>query len=118
MVAVDEIMVAFKVRHKLKCYTSQTPTKWGYKLWSLPGVSGYIYNFEIVGENGAKVRSPAEPIISGVGESDYVLLRLADNLAKENHKFFYDNCSASLKVHVCLNEKKNYSVSTLRVNRR
>ena len=105
MVTVDEMMVALKVRHKLKCYMPQKPTKWRYKLWSLAGVSGYVYNCENAGENGAKGPSSGEPIINGVVESGYVVLRLADNLAAEKHK----------KLHVRL--KENYFFSTLRVNR-
>ena len=105
MVTVDEMMAALKVRHKLKCYMPQKSTKWRYRLWSLPGVSGYVYNFEMVGENGAKGPSSGESIINGVVESGYVVLRLADNLAVEKHK----------KLHFCLKEKNFFS--TLRVNR-
>ena len=69
MVAVDEMMVAFKGRHKLKCYIPQKPTKWGYKLWTMAGVSGYVYNFEIVGENDAESPPTGESVISsGVGK--------------------------------------------------
>ena len=69
MVAVDEMMIAFKGRHRLKCYMPQKPTKWGYKLWSLAGVSGYVYNFEVVGENGTKGPPAGEQIIEGIGET-------------------------------------------------
>ena len=105
MVAVDEMMVAFKGRHKLKCFMSQKQTKWGYKLWSLAGVSGYVYNFAMVGENGAKVPPPGEPVVNGVGESGYVVLRLADNLTNKKPKKFFDNYFASPELHVCLKEK-------------
>ena len=42
MLAADEMMVAFKGRHKLKVYMPAKPTKLGYKLCSLSGVSGYV----------------------------------------------------------------------------
>ena len=117
MVAVDEMMVAFKRRHKLKCYIPQKPTKWGYKLWTMAGVSGYVCNFEIVVENDAESPPTRESVISsGVGESGYVVLKLADNLAEEKHKKFFDNYFASPELHVRLKEKK-YIIFTLRVIR-
>ena len=115
MVIVDEMMVAFKGRHKLKCYMPQKPSEWKYKLRSLAGVSEYIYNFEIVGENGAKGPPPVEPIINGVSEYGYVVLRLADNLAEEKHKKCFYNHWDSPELHVRF--KETYYFSTLRVNR-
>ena len=45
--SVDEMMVASKGRHSAKVYMPKKPTKWGYKLWSRTGISGYMYIFHL-----------------------------------------------------------------------
>ena len=106
MVVVDEMMVAFKGRLKLQCYMLQKPTKSEYKLWLLAGVSGYVFNFEIVGENGVKGPPPGELVINGVSESSYIVWRLAYIFAEKKYKFFFDNYFASPELYVYLKEKK------------
>lgn len=49
------------------------PIKWGYNLWSLAGVSGYVYKFEILVGNSVKGPPLGESLINGVGESGYVV---------------------------------------------
>ena len=48
-----------------------------------------VYKFEIVVENGVTVPPRGERRISGVGESFYVVLKLAENLDQGLHNFFY-----------------------------
>ncbi|XP_066933930.1 uncharacterized protein [Clytia hemisphaerica] len=48
--AVDEQMVPFKGHHGAKMYMPKKPVKWGYKIWSRAGVSGYVYEFEVCGD--------------------------------------------------------------------
>ena len=83
-------------------------------------ISGYAYKFGIVVENGVKGLPPGERWVSGVGESFYVVLRVADNLDQGIHIFVVvvvavDNFN-SPELHVLLKEKI-YSVSTLTQNR-
>lgn len=49
------------------------PIKWGYNLWSLAGVSGYVYKFEILVGNSVKGPPLGESLINGVGESGCVV---------------------------------------------
>ena len=51
--SVDEMMVAFKGRHSAKVYMPQKPSKWGYKMWCRSGISGYTYQFEVLGGKGS-----------------------------------------------------------------
>ena len=44
---IDEQMVPFKGRSKLKQYNPQKPKKWGYRLYVLTNPEGLIYNFEV-----------------------------------------------------------------------
>ena len=48
-----------------------------------------VYKFEIVVENGVTVPPRGERRISGVGESFYVVLKLAENLDQGLHNFFF-----------------------------
>ena len=52
--AVDEMMIPFKGKHSVKMYMTKKPVKWGYKLWCRAGISGYVYEFEILGGRGTK----------------------------------------------------------------
>ena len=61
MLAVDEMMVAFKGRDKLKVYMPN-------KIWSPAGVSGYVYNFEIVDKHDRKGASVGETVVRGIRE--------------------------------------------------
>ena len=96
MAAVDEMMVAFKGRHKLKVYMQAKPAKWEYKIWSLAGVSGYDYNSEIVGEHDRKGAPVGEKAVKGIGESWYVVARLSQSLDRGKYKVNFDNYFASL----------------------
>ena len=53
-VSIDEMMVSFKGRHSAKVYMPKKPTKWRCKLWCRAGISGYIYDFEVVGARNIK----------------------------------------------------------------
>ena len=46
-VSIDESMILFKGRSSLKQYNPMKPIKRGYKLWSMVGMDGYLYKFEI-----------------------------------------------------------------------
>ena len=53
--AIDEMMVPFKGKHGANMYMPKKPIKWGYKLWCRAGISGYVYDFEVVGGMARKV---------------------------------------------------------------
>ncbi|CAB3988359.1 Hypothetical predicted protein [Paramuricea clavata] len=53
MQAIDEMMITFKGMHSAN--VPKKPTKWGYKLWCQAGMSGYVYDFEILGSADAMV---------------------------------------------------------------
>ena len=47
ILCIDEHMVSFKGRSKLKQCNPQKPKKWGYKLYVLTSLEGLIFNFEV-----------------------------------------------------------------------
>ena len=76
------------------------PGKWGYKLWCRAGISGYVYNFELVGSPDAKGSLPGINIEHVFGETENVVLRLLNDLQDGQHKLFLtiffqvQNCSS------------------------
>ena len=45
--SVDESIIRFKRRSRIKQYNPMKPIKRGYKLWCIADNSGYVYRFEI-----------------------------------------------------------------------
>ncbi|KAA8577585.1 hypothetical protein FQN60_007074, partial [Etheostoma spectabile] len=85
--AVDEQMVPFKGRNRLKPYLPSKPKRWGYKILILAGSDGVLHNFEIY--TGRVVQPPELP---DVGASDNVVLCLAQPIpTQQNYKLFFNN---------------------------
>lgn len=107
--SVDEMMVAFKGHHGLKVYMKNKPTKWGYKLWSRAGISGFVYDLEICG-------SPTESMnIPGISKNGEVVLRLLQPLRQNKHKVFFDNLFSTPELFVHLRENGMFATATLNV---
>jgi hypothetical protein len=62
------------------------PKKWDYKIWTLPGKSGYIHKFYIAGDNTVAPQDP--DIVSAVGKSGEVVINLTENLGGGSYVFF------------------------------
>lgn len=45
--AVDEMIVKYFGHHGIKQFIKRKPVRFGYKFWTLCGVSGYCYNFSL-----------------------------------------------------------------------
>ncbi|XP_033911326.3 piggyBac transposable element-derived protein 2-like [Acipenser ruthenus] len=96
--AVDEQMVPFKGRNRLKQYLPSKPKKWGYKILVLAGSDGVPHNLEIY--TGRVVQPPE---LADVGASGNVVLRLAQPIPKqENYKLFFDNWFTSVPLVLTL----------------
>lgn len=92
-VAVAEIIIPFKGRHSLKVYMMKKPKKWGYKVWTLAGRSGYAYRVKLYGDN--LVNDPAD-IENDVGESEKIVVRLTEGCVGK--EVFCDNFFASAEL--------------------
>ncbi|XP_035731240.1 piggyBac transposable element-derived protein 3-like [Vespa mandarinia] len=110
-VCVDEQIIPFKGRHKLKNYMPKKPKKWGYKAFLLCDSSGLIYNFEIY--TGKVIHDPELP---NVGSSGNVVLRLAKIIPKQLfYKICFDNRFSTLPLVTELEKLGIQSVATVRV---
>ena len=117
-ISIDEQMVPFKGRSALRRYLPKKPKKWGYKLWAMAGgVSGFIYDFEVNGGEGSKGPPPLSKPPSKCGESDFVVLRLANKLEADQHVLFFDNYFCSPELMAYLQRHGMKAVATLNRNR-
>uniref|UniRef100_A0A3P9I8W3 PiggyBac transposable element-derived protein domain-containing protein n=1 Tax=Oryzias latipes TaxID=8090 RepID=A0A3P9I8W3_ORYLA len=111
--AVDEQMVPFKGRNRLKQYLPAKPKKWGYKILVLAGSDCVPHNFEIY--TGRVVQPPELP---DVGASGNVVLRLAQPIPKhQRHKLFFDNWFTSVPLILTLAQQGIQCAGTVRSNR-
>uniref|UniRef100_H2L551 PiggyBac transposable element-derived protein domain-containing protein n=1 Tax=Oryzias latipes TaxID=8090 RepID=H2L551_ORYLA len=110
---VDEQMVPFKGRNRLKQYLPAKPKKWGYKILVLAGSDGVPHNFEIY--TGRVVQPPELP---DVGASGNVVLRLAQPIPKhQKHKLFFDNWFTSVPLILTLAQQGIHCPGTVCSNR-
>ena len=111
--AIDEQMVPFKGRHRLKQYLPAKPRKWGYKILLMAGTDGVPHNLEIY--TGRAVQPPDLP---DVGASGNVVLRLAQTIPKhENYKLFFDNWFTGVPLVLTLALQGIHCTGTVRGNR-
>ncbi|XP_032364124.1 piggyBac transposable element-derived protein 3 [Etheostoma spectabile] len=111
--AVDEQMVPFKGRNRLKQYLPSKPKRWGYKILILAGSDGVPHNFEIY--TGRVVQHPELP---DVGASGNVVLRLAEPIpTQQNYKLFFDNWFTSVPLILTLAHQGIHCTGTIRGNR-
>ncbi len=83
--SIDEQVVPFKGHSSLKRYLKNKPKKWGYKLWAMAGMSGYVYDFEVDGMKGSSGPPVGTNPPAGIGESGFVVLRLTNSLQPNMH---------------------------------
>uniref|UniRef100_A0A3B4X7W6 PiggyBac transposable element-derived protein domain-containing protein n=1 Tax=Seriola lalandi dorsalis TaxID=1841481 RepID=A0A3B4X7W6_SERLL len=111
--AVDEMMVSFKGKSHLCVYMPAKPHKWGFKMWSRAGQSGFLYDFDVCqgAENPDKEKSD-------VGVTGDVVLKMTSTLPNgENHKVFADNYFTSVPLLEHLNGRGIHYIGTVRMNR-
>ena len=115
--SIDEMTVAFKRRHSAKVYMPKKPTKVGYKMCCRNGISGYKYQFEVLGGKDSSVPPADCNPPQRLGESEFVVLHMCNGLVTGKHKVFFDNLFSSPELMKYLLSKGIYGVATLRANR-
>ena len=102
----ETFYLPFKGVHSMKCYLPKKPNKWDCKFWARAGISGYIYDFEVHGGLGSKGAPTGSTPPKACGVSDFVILRLTDDLGPNMHQLFFVNYIASLQLLIYLKESK------------
>lgn len=112
--AVDEQMCSTKARSVLKRYLPNKPSKWGFKLYVISGVSGFAYKFEVSSgqENKVDIGDPQ------LGASSNVVVRLAKEVpTNRNYRLFFDNYYTSLPLIEYFSKRGILTLGTIRKNR-
>ncbi len=100
--SVDEQMIPFKGQLGLKVYMKNKPKKWGVKIWTLAGQSGYVYRFSVCGDNrNLMTEEEIEDLDPSIGASGQTVLGLLQRMPAGVHVFF-DNYFASPSLLVQL----------------
>lgn len=112
-VSVDEAMIPFKGRLRMKQFMKDKPTKWGVKAYVLAeSKSGYNYNFEIY---CGKTRSSENSVVGQTGD---VVLRLVSGLEGRGHHVYCDRLYSSPLLAHNLATKAIYFCGTLLTSRK
>ena len=94
-ICIDEQVVPFKRRSRIKQYNPNKPKKWGYKLYVLCDHEGFVYNFVV--HTGKIAVCPNQP---DIGASGNILLTLLQNVKRQNgHKTFVDDWYTGMKLN-------------------
>jgi len=106
---IDETMVAFKGRSKMKQYNPSKPHKWGYKIYCLAN-ENYICRFEIY-EGKAEESSDKGPVFD-------LVMRMINGYENAERILFANSWFASLPLLNALKEKGIRFCGSVHPNRR
>ena len=110
---IDEQMVPFKGRSKLKQYNPQKPKKWGYKLYLLTSPEGLIFNFEI--HTGTIDVCPGQPDLQASGN---IVMKLLGHIPWHQWlKLFINNWYTGVPLATTLMNQGIAMVGTVCPNR-
>ena len=98
-------------------YMPKKPIRWGYKLWCMAEISGYVYEFEVVGGMGTTGTSANIQSTHTFGESENVVLHLTSELSLKKHEIFFANLFASPELLIQQKSMDIYAIGTLRQDR-
>ena len=116
--SVDEQIIPFKRKSSLRRYLPKKPKKWGFKIFSRNGQSGFCFDFEIEGApdpQDANELAPVDQIGKSGGD---VVLRMCSKLPKnQNYKVFFDNYFTFRKLLNMLKQWGICAVGTIRQDR-
>ncbi|XP_039275920.1 piggyBac transposable element-derived protein 3-like [Nilaparvata lugens] len=111
--SVDEMIIPFKGRSKMKQYIKNKPHKWGIKVFAIASQSGIVHDFEVyVGKGTVKSTN------NKLGLSGEIVVRLSEVIPKfQNYKLFCDNWFTSYHLICELKVRGILAVGTVRSNR-
>ena len=111
--SIDEQVIPFKGKSRLRQYNPKKPKKWGYKVFVLSGVNGLIHNFEVY--TGKIDPCPGQPDLK---PSANIVIRLLVSIPRMIwHKVFFDNWFTGTELQVALRKQGIARVGTVRANR-
>ena len=108
-ISIDEAMVGFKGRNRMKQYMPMKPTKRGFKMWN--GCDAH---------NGLTlVHQPYTGSVQGQTQGGPSIVKsVASSLMDENHFLFYNNYFSTVELASELADRSTFSIATTRADRR
>ena len=114
ILTIDESMVAFKGRNKMKFFMPHKPIKWGFKIHVLvDAINTYVYNFIMDPGQENKNLILNDKTFSF---TENIVLSLLEGLEKSGKKVFFDSWYSSINLCGELSKREILFCSTLRAN--
>ena len=112
--AVDEMIIPYKGKTSpVRQYLPKKPHKWGFKVWSRCGESGYLYNFIVY--QGKEDSLSSDKDLGIIGST---VMKLCEGIPHhKGHKVYGDNPFTSLPLVKKLQDHGIYYLGTIRSNR-
>ncbi|XP_014680853.1 PREDICTED: piggyBac transposable element-derived protein 4-like [Priapulus caudatus] len=109
-IAIDETMIKFKGRLKIKQYIQNKPTKWGIKLFTLAeSKTGYVLN--VIPYAGKRADTD-------VSKTTQTVMDVLEPYLRRGHHLFMDNYYTSVELMKRLEQEGTLSCGTVRSNRK
>ena len=108
--SIDEAMVLWRGRLVFRQYIPGKKHKYGVKLYLLCEPSGYVWN--------AMIYCGKSDVISGLGHSEAVVMKLMNKLFDKGHELYVDNFYTGVPLARELLKRKTHVCGTLRRNRK
>lgn len=98
---IDEQIIPFKGKNRLKQYMPKKPNKWGFKVFARCGTSGLTYDFTFYAGKNPKL--PFQILPSGLRfQPAQFVWKLCENIPDNvNAKLYFDNYFNFLELQEC-----------------
>lgn len=113
--SLDEQMCATKIGHSMKQYLPNKSHKWGFQLYVLCCLMGYVYSFEVYSGNKTDKILPGEPDLGVVSNTVVRLLRAIPRYV--SHIIYFDNFCTNIPLLHFLAKEGIYCLGTVQKNR-
>lgn len=114
----DESMIKYFGKHSCKQFIRGKPIRFGYKMWCLNSVSGYLVNFDMYQGRNPRANTVYE---NHFGKCAAPLMCMIDefpqDIKKLPFKFYFDNLFTNFNLLFNLKQKGYDGTGTLRENR-
>ncbi|KAK8376085.1 hypothetical protein O3P69_008660 [Scylla paramamosain] len=110
MFVIDESMVPFRGRTKIRHYLPGKTHKYGFKLYKVCTPSGYTWNF--------KIHSGSQTKRQGLNSTESLTVELCEELFDQGATLYADNYYCSLPLAEYLLDKKTYLCGTIKSTRK
>ncbi|CAK1597986.1 unnamed protein product [Parnassius mnemosyne] len=113
--SLDEQMCATKMSHYMKQYLPNKPHKWGFKLFLICSIYGFVHKFEVYSGSEKYLHINGELDLGPTGNTVVRLARIVPKRA--NHIIYFDNFYTSVPLVTYLAKEGIYCLGSIQSNR-